>query len=147
MQHVGCQISGQNDLISGETSQISFNRHPIALMVHRLCRYSAKNTGLRSKPETREVHTIHTGHRPLSVDPSAFTEVRVWASSASLSESEKRVQAFSPNSVIECGPSTHHQGSVDSDHFHCVSCGLLRRFPCYPLNTPTMLPTLYTHLA
>ena len=92
----------------GVVSQGSANSpvHPV------VCRPSDQHLVTR-----RPSHTSHRG-RTFKVDlhlgcgPRQLHSVPVWASPASLSESEEKVWAGGPHSVIGCGPPAHHSEKV-----------------------------------
>ena len=57
-------------------------------------------------------HFTQRTHLHLGCGPRQLHSVPVWASPASLSESEERVWAGGPHSVIGCGPPAHHSEKV-----------------------------------
>ena len=82
-------------------------------------------TGSQSGPQDRTLRPEATGpygaqrphftqrtHLHLGCGPRQLHSVPVWASPASLSESEEKVWAGGPHSVIGCGPPAHHSEKV-----------------------------------
>ena len=62
--------------------------------------------------EQDDPHFTQRTHLHLGCGPRQLHSVPVWASPASLSESEEKVWAGGPHSVIGCGPPAHHSEKV-----------------------------------
>jgi len=53
-----------------------------------------------------------------------ITQKKVWAAGSPLSERWNKVRAFDQSLRRRCGLQAAHWASVDSDHLHCMSCGM-----------------------